>query len=230
MLTASSHASGHAFYSKALKAKVDAECKWTPGKVSPTSDACSAVLAEVQARAPHRAGGGPSEYVYDKCGFNPQATDSEQQRLLRGGDSTAAAAAAAAPLPKVQPRSTQSTMEPRASFSAAASSLESSAKSSNDDDDDAPPSLGMLYRWCGGREEAQPAWNALPASAAAMNMMKGFDPTNKLNYTRGPAGDLRPLYKVLATKYRILIFSGDADACVPFTGYETLLLLFEREL
>ena len=28
----------------------------------------------------------------------------------------------------------------------------------------------------------------------------------------------RPLYKTLATKYRVLIFSGDADACVPFTG------------
>lgn len=28
----------------------------------------------------------------------------------------------------------------------------------------------------------------------------------------------RPLYKTLAQKYRVLIFSGDADACVPFTG------------
>jgi len=33
-------------------------------------------------------------------------------------------------------------------------------------------------------------------------------------------GDLRPLYKKLFQKYRILIFSGDADACVPHWGTE----------
>ena len=30
--------------------------------------------------------------------------------------------------------------------------------------------------------------------------------------------DLRPLYKKLAGKYRLLIYSGDVDACVPFIG------------
>ena len=64
-------------------------------------------------------------------------------------------------------------------------------------------------------------------------------------YTRAPAGDLRsaavfptsgqdhataaheigrlasrPLYATLAHKYRLLIYSGDADGCVPHTGTE----------
>lgn len=46
---------------------------------------------------------------------------------------------------------------------------------------------------------------------------------NSFNYTWGPAqysGDLRPLYKKLAQKYSILIYSGDTDACVPFWGTE----------
>ena len=30
--------------------------------------------------------------------------------------------------------------------------------------------------------------------------------------------DLRPLYKQLAQKYRLLIYSGDADGCVPYVG------------
>ena len=33
-------------------------------------------------------------------------------------------------------------------------------------------------------------------------------------------GDLRPLYKQLATKYRMWIYSGDTDACVPYWGTE----------
>ena len=34
----------------------------------------------------------------------------------------------------------------------------------------------------------------------------------------GPGSDLRPLYAALARRYRLLIFSGDSDGCVPFTG------------
>ena len=34
----------------------------------------------------------------------------------------------------------------------------------------------------------------------------------------GPGSDMRPLYGTLAKKYRLLIFSGDSDGCVPFTG------------
>ena len=161
----------HAFYSKALKDKVDSSCRWTPGVVSPVSASCAAVLQEVESRAPHRAGGGPSEYVYDQCGFNPQAAESEQQRLLRGdgrgssASSTGGGAAAVATGAESQRRDSDVATSPTAAS--------------------APPALGMLYRWCGGREEAQPVWNALPAAAAAMNMLKGFDPSLKMEYTRG---------------------------------------------
>jgi hypothetical protein len=55
------------FYSPALKKRVASSCVWTPGKVSPTSAACAAALAEVEQRAPHRVGGGPSEYVPHCC-------------------------------------------------------------------------------------------------------------------------------------------------------------------
>jgi len=32
--------------------------------------------------------------------------------------------------------------------------------------------------------------------------------------------DLRPVYKKLAEKYHMLIYSGDADACVPYYASE----------
>lgn len=40
-----------------------------------------------------------------------------------------------------------------------------------------------------------------------------------MNYTRG-AGNLLPLYADLIAKYRILIYSGDVDGCVPYWGAE----------
>ena len=79
--------------------------------------------------------------------------------------------------------------------------------------------LGAQQMWCGARQEAQPIWNALPAAAAAMHMQPYTG--NHLSYSvtrTGPGSDLRPLYKTLAQKYRLLIFSGDSDGCVPFTG------------
>jgi hypothetical protein len=47
-------------------------------------------------------------------------------------------------------------------------------------------------------------------------------PANKClkEYNRTPAGDLRPLYATLAKRYDVLLYSGDADSCVPFVGTE----------
>ena len=42
-----------------------------------------------------------------------------------------------------------------------------------------------------------------------------------MTYNWGPSafsGDLRPLYKDLAASYRLLIYSGDTDGCVPTWG------------
>ena len=47
--------------------------------------------------------------------------------------------------------------------------------------------------------------------------------TTGMSYTWGPAsasGDLLPLYKELAQEFRVLIYSGDVDACVPYWGTE----------
>ena len=72
--------------------------------------------------------------------------------------------------------------------------------------------------------QVQPIWNALPSVAAAMHM-KPFT-GNALSYTStrtGPGSDLRPLYKTLAEKYHLLIFSGDSDGEQPFQCYHCQL-------
>ena len=57
---------------------------------------------------------------------------------------------------------------------------------------------------------------ALPAVMSALHVKAN----NKgMIYTRN-AGDLLPLYAQLIAKYRILIYSGDVDACVPYWGTE----------
>lgn len=40
--------------------------------------------------------------------------------------------------------------------------------------------------------------------------------TKGMKYGPRDRDDLRPLYKVLAQKYRLVIYSGDADGCVPY--------------
>jgi len=72
-----------------------------------------------------------------------------------------------------------------------------------------------------GMQTAASEWLELPEVIKALHV----DGSRKANfkYTWGPAhysGDLRPLYKKLAEKYSILIYSGDVDGCVPFVGTE----------
>jgi hypothetical protein len=44
-------------------------------------------------------------------------------------------------------------------------------------------------------------------------------PDNSMNY-KSTVDDLRPVYKRLAMKYRMMIYSGDVDACVPYYASE----------
>jgi len=67
---------------------------------------------------------------------------------------------------------------------------------------------------CGG-DNAYHVWVADPAVPSALHVIRG----GSQSYTR-TAQDLRPVYKTLLNKYRITIFSGDSDACVPFWGSE----------
>jgi hypothetical protein len=43
--------------------------------------------------------------------------------------------------------------------------------------------------------------------------------TGRMHYKQS-AGDITELYRKLVQKYRVVIFSGDVDACVPYWGSE----------
>lgn len=84
------------------------------------------------------------------------------------------------------------------------------------------PSLfgGALNDYPCGGDAAVDKWLAQPDVVAALHVKAN---NIGMNYTWGPSdfsGDLRPLYKELAQKYRMLIYSGDTDACVPTYGTE----------
>ena len=58
----------------------------------------------------------------------------------------------------------------------------------------------------------------IPAVADALHVKPGV---GGMRYQKGPmtfSGNLLPLYASLMKKYRILIYSGDTDACVPTWG------------
>ena len=62
------------------------------------------------------------------------------------------------------------------------------------------------------------AWLARPEVQAALHVAGHAD--SSMNY-RSTVDDLRPVYRKLAMKYRMLIYSGDVDACVPYYASET---------
>lgn len=71
---------------------------------------------------------------------------------------------------------------------------------------------------CGGNAVSD--WLSQDSVAKALHVKTG---TRGMNYTWGPdafSGDLRPTYKDLIAKYRIMIYSGDTDACIPQYGSE----------
>lgn len=152
-----------------------------------------AVLAEVGTRSPHRGGDpssgsmGTSEYIYDQCGYNPQATTAahgshSQAELLRRASTSKAAATEATASRDAGGTPPRITLLPDINITRAS-----------------PPRsrfgpLGSEQQWCGARQAAQPVWNSLPAVAKAMHM-KPFT-GNSLNYATsrtGPGSDLRPL-------------------------------------
>ena len=51
-----------------------------------------------------------------------------------------------------------------------------------------------------------------------------MQPNNNEQQYIKTAGNLLPLYAELIAKYRILIYSGDVDACVPYYGTEEVSL------
>ena len=69
---------------------------------------------------------------------------------------------------------------------------------------------------CGG-QGAMALWLAKPEVVEALHVKAG---TGGMKYGPRDKDDLRPLYKTLAQKYRLLIYSGDTDMCVPYVGTE----------
>jgi carboxypeptidase C (cathepsin A) len=79
---------------------------------------------------------------------------------------------------------------------------------------------GAVNDYVCGRDRASALWLSQPSVQEALHVKSG---TVGMKYTWGPkniSGDLRPLYKELVQKYRMLIYSGDTDACVPYWGTE----------
>ena len=75
---------------------------------------------------------------------------------------------------------------------------------------------GGLNGYPCGAETVMDQWLNLPSVQAALHVQTN----NKGMVYRRTAGNLLPLYSQLIQKYRVLIYSGDTDACVPYWGTE----------
>ena len=65
-----------------------------------------------------------------------------------------------------------------------------------------------------GTMDAMNLWLNQPSVMEALHVTKSHSGQNYLR----TFGDARPLYASLMNRYRILIYSGDVDACVPYVG------------
>jgi len=75
---------------------------------------------------------------------------------------------------------------------------------------------GALNDYKCGSEAAMDKYLSDPAVVTALHVKTGV---SGMTY-RKTVADLRPLYLSLIKKYRVLIYSGDVDACVPYYGSE----------
>ena len=76
--------------------------------------------------------------------------------------------------------------------------------------------LGQLNDYACGAESAMDAWLDDKAVQAALHVT---DDKAGMRYKQ-TCGDLRGLYAQLIPQYRVLIYSGNVDACVPTWGSE----------
>ena len=79
----------------------------------------------------------------------------------------------------------------------------------------ASPALGQLNDYACGSETLMSAWLDSPAVQTALHV----NTSGRMRYDAN-VGDLRPLYQTLVPKYKLLIYSGNVDACVPTWGSE----------
>ena len=77
---------------------------------------------------------------------------------------------------------------------------------------------GALNEYKCGANKAAQAWLARPEVQAALHVNASLG-DHTFHYTRTEK-DLRPNYPDFVKNYRVLIYSGDVDACVPYSGTE----------
>jgi len=76
--------------------------------------------------------------------------------------------------------------------------------------------LGNLNDYACGSEGAMSDWLSSPAVQKALHVTDGG---GGMHY-KSNAGDLRALYRKLVAKYKMVIYSGNVDSCVPTWGSE----------
>jgi carboxypeptidase C (cathepsin A) len=80
-----------------------------------------------------------------------------------------------------------------------------------------PALTGALNDFICGGQNAMDVWLDLKDVQKALHVDAHAD--NSMHYEK-TAGDITNTYKKLMTKYQLLIYSGDVDACVPYWGTE----------
>ena len=75
--------------------------------------------------------------------------------------------------------------------------------------------LSQLNDYACGAEGYMGAWLGSPSVQSALHVKKG----GRMHYNSN-IGDLRPVYEELVGKYKMLIYSGNVDSCVPTWGSE----------
>ena len=201
---------GHSMISPPLFSQLQTECtnatsgEWYDENVAPT--ACKEALEEMSVAA-----GYYDVYnVYDTCGAGDRSPAPASLRTLR--EWRAALFKERAVVVK--------TLEDAGAHPQLSRS--NSKTSHGGSDARAARALAALNDYPCGGEHAASTWLAQDSVAEALHVNMSMA-SKGMQYVWGPSefsGDLRPLYAELAQKYRMLIYSGDTDACVPFWGTE----------
>jgi len=212
---------GHGAISKSLRATIAGACG-DPAAGPGTWDNSTSAACDAAISAMHEAAGDFETYnYYDQCygtdGLTTTATTSVGALGEMGGEMTNPN-----PQPQLLPR--KRTMGKRtmtaADRAAELAHLRAGGEFGAAVHVGLAPATGVggaLNDYTCGGQAAMSAWLANPAVVAALHVKAG---TAGMKYGPRDRADLRPLYKTLAAKYRLLIFSGDTDMCVPYIGTE----------